>query len=87
MTSAQPKENKCRICGREGTRGLCRYHREGCRRIAKHYSVWKVRMPLTWKEYLKELSGNEFAGRWVKEAAGFLLREGLDLAALETGEV
>lgn len=86
MTGAQPsKKNECRICGREGAEGLCKYHREACRRIAKHYGVWRVRAQSTWTEYLRELSKNELAGRWIREAAQFLLMEGIDCASLEGG--
>lgn len=76
MTSAPRRtENDCSICGREGDGKLCKYHHEACRRVARHYEVWRQRIGLTWKEYLCEVSKNELAGRWVREAAEFLLKE------------
>jgi hypothetical protein len=81
MTNApQNVETKCRICGREGDGELCRYHKEACAKITKHYGVWRERRGIRWKEYLKELSVNELAGVWVKEAAMYLLNVGAEEA-------
>jgi DNA topoisomerase-1 len=73
MTSAPRRGKSCSICGREGDGNLCKYHEEACRRLTKHYEAWKQRTGLAWNDYLAEISKNELAGRWVREAAEYLL--------------
>lgn len=41
--------------------------------MTKHYEAWKQRTGLAWNDYLAEISKNELAGRWVREAAEYLL--------------
>jgi hypothetical protein len=41
-------------------------------RITRHYEVWRERKGLKWRDYLKEISENDSAGMWVREAAIYL---------------
>lgn len=68
-------ETKCPICGRASEGGLCKFHEEGAKRLAKHYEVWKARTAVSWRDYLESVSANELAGDWSRESACYLLEK------------
>jgi len=67
----------CKICDREATSTLCRYHEEAKQRINSRYQLWvKAYGRMEWKDYLDKVKRNDRTGQWAKEIAEMML-EGL----------
>jgi hypothetical protein len=64
---------KCRICKREGTDGLCRYHQEAKKRVESAYGLWVNAYGFMGrKTYLDRVITNNQTGLWAKEVAELL---------------
>lgn len=78
MTSARRRNDSgCPICGRASGGGLCRFHEEGAKRLARHYEAWKARTAIRWDEYLRAVSENGLSGEWARESARYMLEKGV----------
>jgi len=63
----------CVICGRKTKSKFCERHEEAYNSLIKRYEEWKMAMEISWRNYLKEIRKNPYAGKWVKEVAEHLL--------------
>jgi len=64
---------KCRVCGRESTADLCRYHGEAEERLRAAYPHWvRAYGGMKWKDYLDSVKRNPQTGQWAKEIAELL---------------
>ncbi|MGQ9759535.1 MAG: hypothetical protein ACUVQ5_03060 [Candidatus Methanomethylicaceae archaeon] len=73
MRSAPRREGSCKICSRSALGEFCGFYREAIKRLREHFEIWKSRKGLTWEDYLKEVASNSRSGKWVREAAEYLL--------------
>jgi len=64
---------KCEICGRAAKSRFCERHEEAYNSLLTTYEEWRKAMDISWRDYLKEIKENPYAGRWAKEVAGHLL--------------
>ena len=72
---------ECEVCGRElsttvDDEGYCERHLNAYLNIKKQFGAWKRAENISWKEYLKELTKNEYTGLWAKELAEKMLTTG-----------
>ena len=76
MNQRKKSAKTCPICGSPSDGALCSRHKKAMERLERHYGVWKKRadMEMGWEEYLHRMAGNEMAGTWVREAAGYALK-------------
>jgi len=63
----------CEICGRRAKSKFCERHEEAYNSLLRIYEKWRKAMDISWKDYLREIKGNPYAGKWVKEVAEHLL--------------
>ncbi len=63
----------CEICGREAKSRFCERHEEAYNSLVETYEKWREAMDILWRDYLKEIIDNPYAGKWVKEVAEHLL--------------
>jgi len=64
---------KCKLCGREASSDLCRYHEEAKRKVETGYRKWtKAYGKMEWKDYLDKVKHNGQTGQWAKEIAALL---------------
>jgi len=66
--------DRCRVCGGATSGELCRLHLEAKRRLERHFEVWKLRMGVSWQEYLKMVQANPSTGSAVREVAAHCWR-------------
>ncbi len=63
-------ESKCKLCHREAREnGLCYLHFEAYKNILEAYSMWKARLGISFKDYLRKLSKMKEAGIYVRDIA------------------
>jgi hypothetical protein len=64
---------KCRLCSREATDELCRYHERAKERVQSAYRGWaRAYGGMDWKVYLDRVITNGETGQWAKEVAELL---------------
>jgi len=63
----------CEICGREAKSRFCERHEEAYNSLVETHEKWREAMDILWRDYLKEIIDNPYAGKWVKEVAEHLL--------------
>jgi hypothetical protein len=66
----------CEICGRRAKSRFCDRHEEAYASLLRTYDEWRRAMDISWRDYLKEIKENPYAGRWAKEVASHLLDSG-----------
>ncbi|ABM80764.1 DNA topoisomerase I [Hyperthermus butylicus] len=64
---------QCPICGRRAEGEYCSYHEAAIRKIVEAYHEWRRRTGITCREYLEKLAAMRSTGKWVREAAKYLL--------------
>ena len=63
----------CKICGRRSKSEFCERHAEAYKSLLRMYDEWRKIMDISWRDYLKEIKENPYAGKWVREVAAYLL--------------
>jgi len=63
----------CKICGRRSKSEFCERHTEAYKSLLRMHDEWKKAMDISWRDYLKEIKENPYAGKWAKEVAEYLL--------------
>ncbi len=66
---------KCMVCDREALEKYCELHEKAYRTVVQKFEAWEKALGISWKEYLKEVVENAYAGSWAKEVAAQLLSE------------
>ena len=70
---AEEEGMKCKLCDRETSSGLCRYHEEAKRKVEAGYHLWaKAYGAMEWKDYLDKVKHNGQTGQWAKEIVEML---------------
>lgn len=67
---------KCKVCEREANTEFCEQHERAYKNLVEKYEVWKRALELSWKEYLSEVARNSYTGKWAREVAEYLLKNG-----------
>jgi len=65
---------KCKICDKEAVNTYCELHEKAYRNLMEKYEVWKKALDISWKDYLREVAKNAYAGSLVKEVAEQLMK-------------
>ena len=63
----------CEICGRKAKSKFCDRHEEAYKSLIETYEEWRKAIEISWRDYLKEVKENPYAGKWAKEVAAHLL--------------
>jgi hypothetical protein len=70
--------NRCLLCERNSGSLVCGRHSKAYENLLQGYELWRKAKGLSWKDYLKELSENPYAGAWVRHLAKKMLELGID---------
>ena len=65
----------CIVCDRDTLEKYCEVHEKAYQNVVHKFEDWKKALPISWKEYLKEVADNTLTGSWAKEVAEHLLSE------------
>ncbi len=68
---------KCKICDRKAVKSsYCEFHLGSYKNVDKKYGLWKTALEIPWKEYLSEIAKNPSTGKWAREVAEYLIKNG-----------
>lgn len=67
---------KCKVCNKEAISEYCELHEKAHESLVQRYDEWTKALKISWKEYLNEVTRNQYSGVWAKEVAQYLLEKG-----------